>query len=240
MKLKQFLVRCPYVPHEDKLSEIMKEYGVDYAEAKKIDYQKNHKGNAVKMRDYTRCVTAMLERYYIPITTEKYWEIIVNILKPEDKDFRENSSGGVLETYCTYDYEKLFELDDFDIKKVILDLVESTVTSVMKEHNWDFESFKDACNSIRDNNYQNDWVWKKKRNKSFIAEVCVKHDVKKAKIFLNIKKSSGEMVKEHQIAESPPIEFVFFQYFGDLTWESDTCVTLTTKNGEVFKTEIEG
>lgn len=239
MKLKQFLVRCPYVPHEDKLSKVMKEYSVDYAEAKKIDYQKNHKENMVKMRDYTRCITAMIERYYTPITTEKYWEIVVNILKPEDKGFRENSSGGVLETYCVYDYEHLFQLDDLCIKKVTLDLVESTIISTMEEHNWDTTSFKNACNLVRENNYQNNWVWKKKRNYGLIAEVYVEHNVKTARIFLNIKKSNGEILKKHLIAETIPIEFVFFSYFGELIWENANCAVLHTKNGEAFKTKIE-
>lgn len=46
----------------------------------------------VKMRDYTRCITSMIEQYYTPITTDKYWEVIVNVLNPDDKNFRENSS----------------------------------------------------------------------------------------------------------------------------------------------------
>lgn len=143
-----------------------------------------------------------------------------------------------METYCVYDYEQLFKLDDLDIKKVTLDLVENTVVSAMEEQKWDTKSFKNACNLVRKNNYQNNWVWKKKTNKGMFAEVRVEHDVRKARIFLSIKKSNGKIIKEHLIAETIPIEFVFFSYFGELKWINDNCVMLKTKNGEVYTTDI--
>lgn len=57
MRLKQFLVHCPYVHNEGILLQIMQKHHVDRSEAKKIDYQQRHKEKAIKVRDYTRCIT---------------------------------------------------------------------------------------------------------------------------------------------------------------------------------------
>lgn len=100
----------------------------------------------------------MIERYYTPIATDGYWEILINLLKEEDKDFRENDSGGVMETYCVYDYDKLLQMNDDDIKKVTLRLVEEAVVPAMKERGWDTESFQYACEQVRIHDYQNKWI----------------------------------------------------------------------------------
>lgn len=238
MKLKQFLVLCPYIPNAERLAKIANEYNVDLSEAKKIDYQQRHKEKALKMDRCTRCITAMIERYYSPINTDKYWEILINVLKEENKDFRENSSGGALEAYCVYDYDELFEYSNIKFKKVILELVEKTVLSVMEEHGWDNESFKYACEQVRVNNYQNTWIWRKKKHNGFTAEIIIDHDVQSVKLFMQVKDKSNKLMKQELIVETLPSEFIYVPYLGSIEWISDNCVALKTKNGEFYKTKF--
>lgn len=239
MKLKEFAVTCPYIKHEEKLLDVMKAYGVSRSEAIKIDYSNNHKKYVVQMRDYTRCITSMIERFFEPIPNEKYWKILINVLKKEDSDFRENSSGGVLETYCVYDYETLFEMSDIEIKKITLELVEKTVLETMYNHNWNTESFEYACNQVRINDYQNKWVWKKKKNKlGIIAEIFINHDVKNVEIYMRIKSKSNELIKEELLIKDIPNEFVYVPYLGDIKWIDDHCVALMTKRGDLYKVEF--
>lgn len=239
MRLKEFAVTCPYIKHENQILNTMNQYGVSRSEAIKIDYRNNHREYVVLLRDRTRCIASMIERYYKPITTDKYWKILVNLLKEEDSSFRENSSGGVLEAYCVYNYKTLLELSDYEFKKVTLELIEKTVLQAMREHNWDTESFVYACDQVRLNDYQNKWVWKKKKNKSsIVGEVFIEHEVKSVKIFMRVKSKSGEIIKEQQLIEDMPNEFVYAPYLGEIEWISDNCVALITKKGELYKTEF--
>ena len=79
-------------------------------------------------------------------------------------------------------------------------------------------------------NYKNEWIWKKKKNKNFIAEIVIVHEVKTAQIFLRIYKNK-EYIREFEILSTYPDEFYFSQYLGRIKWVDDKTVVIEQKNG---------
>ena len=70
----------------------------------------------------------------------------------------------------------------------------------------------------------------KKKNKNFIAEIVLVHEVKTAQIFLRIYKNK-EYIREFEILSTYPDEFYFSQYLGRIKWVDDKTVAIEQKNG---------
>ena len=126
--------------------------------------------------------------------------------------------------------EEFMYLSDIEKKMMTLQVLKETVIKVFEELQIDSTDFEKACEQIKNCNYKNEWIWKKKKNKNFIAEIVLVHEVKTAQIFLRIYKNK-EYIREFEILSTYPDEFYFSQYLGRIKWVDDKTVAIEQKNG---------
>ena len=138
--------------------------------------------------------------------------------------------GGVYEVDYELNIEEFMYLSDIEKKMMTLQVLKETVIKVFEELQIDSTDFEKACEQIKNCNYKNEWIWKKKKNKNFIAEIVLAHEVKTAQIFLRIYKNK-EYIREFEILSTYPDEFYFSQYLGRIKWVDDKTVAIEQKNG---------
>ena len=228
MKLKEFDFDYPYEKNEDYIQSLLDD-GYEYLQATKKDYEKNHKASRINFRMQTTCITAFVERLVEKVNTPNFWKILINCGSDIEKN--ENKVvGGVYEVDYELNIEEFMYLSDIEKKMMTLQVLKETVIKVFEELQIDSTDFEKACEQIKNCNYKNEWIWKKKKNKNFIAEIVLAHEVKTAQIFLRIYKNK-EYIREFEILSTYPDEFYFSQYLGRIKWVDDKTVAIEQKNG---------
>lgn len=228
LKLKEFDFDYPYEKNEDYIQRLL-DNGHEYLQATKKDYEKNHKASRINFRMQTRCITAFVERLVEKVNTPNFWKILINCGSNIEKN--ENKVvGGVYEVDYELNIEEFMYLSDIEKKMMTLQVLKETVIKVFEELQIDSADFEKACEQIKNCNYKNEWIWKKTKNKNFIAEIVLIHEVKKAQIFLRIYKNK-EYIREFEVLSTYPDEFYFSQYLGRIKWVDDKTVVIEQKNG---------
>jgi hypothetical protein len=82
--------------------------------------------------------------------------VIVGEKKPHDQ------IGDLFCCFCPFDFDKYFSLNDFDRKKVILDILHSELLEIADEHEIDKACLKTAYEYCLANNLENRWQLKDK------------------------------------------------------------------------------
>jgi hypothetical protein len=130
------------------------------------------------------------------------------------------------------DYEEFIALDDYNKKKVALELLMKGIRRVASDQKWSMIPFEEAYEEIVKANYVNRWVWQKSaRNKEtkMRARILLCHEVKQIDIYMCIEDKKGNEVHKEKLITERPSEWAYAGYLGSIYWESNDKVVLRSK-----------
>lgn len=234
MDLKGFDLDLPYIADEVRIKAIMEERCYPYQEATKIDYQLNWKELRRSFRLETRCITSMFERLFGKMKTEDCWKILVECV-PHIKEERILNFSGVCTVQVQFSYKDFCEKDDDNKKVDSLEILMQGIRKVAQTKGWSIDPFDKVYASIKEQQYINDWVWKKpldSPNGKYLAEVLCQHNVKSMNIVLLVKEKDGTEVIRTKVITELPDEFAYAKHLGKLQWLSDNEVVLMNQKGD--------
>jgi hypothetical protein len=113
---------------------------------------------------------------------------------------------------------------------------------ICNEKNWDISPFLKTYQHIIQDNYVNEWRWRKPiRNpkRDLSVQVLCRHNIAHMEFYLEIK-IRDILLGEKFIVSTEPDEFVFVNYLGQLKWKTLNSVLLISKDGhQVFEINLD-
>lgn len=232
MRLEEFDLDLPYVINEKKIKAIMKEKGYSEDKATKFDYEQNWKETRRKFRLETRCISAMVERIIESIETKECWKILIECVDSV-KETKVLNFSGVYTVQVQLDYDDFFSGNNLHKKEKTLQLLLEGYNLIAKSKGWSLAAFRIAYEKIIQNEYKNEWFWKKpvkSPDKLYSAEVFMQHDVDFMNISIIIKDKNKNEIGRKTIISEKPDEFAYAKHLGALKWISAEEVALFNKN----------
>lgn len=234
MDLKEFDLDLPYIAVEDKIKFLMEEKNCTRNEASKLDYEENWKDKRRTFRLETRCMTAMFERILGKVKTDDSWKILIECVE-DTKEQKVLNLSGVLTTQVKFDYKGFIAGDEYQKKQKTLCSLFNGIKIIAKVKGWNTETFRTAYLQIQNNDYSNEWIWKKpvkSPNNRFSAEVFCQHGVKSMDISIIFKDKKGKEIDRKKVISELPDEFAYARHLGELKWVSNSEITLVNKKGD--------
>ena len=201
-------------------------------------YIENEKDRWVRHRfdNETRSVIALFERHLEPPCdsgklVKVNTRIMSHVQRPEPSD-----AVGVVEVQIEGDHSGFFELAYEEKKQQTLEWLFRGIEIVTKFYGWDIKPYEDAREAVLNLNFENHWTWPKRawwrNDRRLVAEVFVEHDIEEVRLYIQLRKRSGDVLQRTLVVTDMPHEFVFNRYFGLLRWIDDVAVQLLPKFGE--------
>ncbi|QUI23997.1 hypothetical protein HZI73_17585 [Vallitalea pronyensis] len=234
MYLRDMQLDVPYPASArlDIINKFMSAYNCTYEHALRIDYDRNWK-TPIRRRFLleTNCTVSMFLRIlgkYKNIDTKK---IVVNCVDTL------SGKGGTVLGICKIeqivDYNGFFLQDDYEKKRLTLNVIKQTIAKVAKDKEWNTSPFEEVYAEMIKLQYNNHWTWRKKiknQNRLYTAEVYLEHEIKDIKIYIIIRDKQGDIVKKQLVISELPDEYAYVKHLGKLTWLSNSEVQLVNKN----------
>lgn len=234
MQLKEFDLDLPYIVNEEKIQLIMKQNNCSHNDATKMDYESNWKEKRRKFRLNTRCISSMFERLFGKFITKNCCKLLIECV-PEVAEHELLDFSGIYSVKVLFDYNNFIEQNEYQKKKMTLEILMEGIRIVAENQKWDVEPFKDVYSRILELDFINEWAWKKpvvSSNKKYHAEVMMLHDVRFIDIYIIVRDTAGNEIKREKIISELPDEFAYARHLGDLKWTSNDTVTLINKKGD--------
>lgn len=236
MKLKYFELDMPYVENQEAIQELMHSASLAYEQARKEDYSQNWKCRRREFIYESKCMTSMFERLFKPVTTKDCWKIIIECVDKVSSS-RIINLLGVYTLQVQFDFCKYYCLTHFEKKKMILSTLVEGLNLVFKELSIPCSLIENVVHEIENNNYENNWVWKKKKIKSTMFSIQVEHHIDKVDLFWLIENKYSRI--RDLIKTCFAHEMDYGQYLGKLEID-DFFLYLLDKNNEIVsKVSIE-
>jgi hypothetical protein len=181
----------------------------------------------------TRSVTALYERLFPRFKIQSCWKVLVNCVnanaRPQYRDLL-----GVYEMDVEVDVPSFFRLSDAQKRAWTFEHLQLGIERLRQQTGWAEEPFATACAMVNEQELRNVWRWCVARSPSGqkTAEVWVDHDVQACLISLVVRSHTGHEVSRHELITELPDEWAFSPHLGSVTWASDACVLLTSKDGQ--------
>ena len=196
-------------------------------------YRKTWNQQEFDFRLMTRCMTSMIDRLTPRITLPDCMKIIIECVD-EIWEERVINLLGVCCIQIKFDIDGFFKMDDLQKKQCVIETVLEAISEFEKKKECDLGEVKKVCEFIKQNNYLNEWYWKKAvRRKHKQAQVRVLHEVENVSIFMAIIDNKTKDKKEILAVQEKPDEWFYVQYLGKLEWISDDEVQLLSREGDV-------
>ncbi len=204
-----------------------------------LDYQLNWKKKRRQLDLMTRCMTAMVERIMPKITTKDCWKILIEgVEKPSRKEIV--NLGGVYHVEVPFDINIFLEMDSFEKKKYVVSKIREAIRRIAQSNLFDVEGIENACNTVENANYVNEWYWRKPvKQKHLSVQVKVLHEVECVTISLVFRDSTLNSYKEKILLSELPDEWAYARYLGKLEWISAGTARLSAKDGEYYTATYE-
>lgn len=234
MILKEFALDLPYSIDEEKVKCIMNEKKCTFNEASKSEYEDNWKCKRRRFRLETRCITSMFERIIGEVRTENGWKILVRCVK-DIKEEKIINLLGVITLQVKFDFNNFSTSSEYKKKEITLSTLYSAIKIIGEEKGWDLDVFEKAYLEIKENDYLNEWVWKKRvknSNGKYSAEVFCQHGISNMDISIIFREKKGTEIYRKKIISELPDEFAYAKFLGELKWISDSEVRLINKKGD--------
>lgn len=232
--LSEFDLDLPYKENEWAIRQIMIDNKCDYDSAIKFHYENYWKQKRNTFRLETRCITALYERFLGKFITNGCWKVLIECVESISNSHHRDLLG-VFTIEILFNIDDYFNASDSDKKRIALEALKIGVDKIILELGWERERFDEAYYKIIENNFDNQWIWKrpiKSPDKRYIAEVFCRHGMYSFDISIIIKTHNGEKYKCERIITEKPDEFYFMEYLGRLKWISSNEVELKSKGGE--------
>lgn len=177
--------------------------------------------NQYTFTNETRSIMAMVERFFPKFEGGKYWKISVECGE-NPKEINLSNCYEVLTPQVFFKYDDFYNMTDYQKKVTSLKLLKQGVNIVTNQLSWDIRPFEEAFNKVIENNYLNQWIWKKISNKFYIAEIEILHEVKEVVAFATFIDKKTKIILDKQVLfKDSSNEFSFIYKLGDLVWLSE-------------------
>ena len=200
------------------------------------DYEKTWKWKRRQFQLMTRCMTSMVERLIPSVKTKNYWKVLIECVYDNPKIGYTNMIG-VCVIQIQFDIEGFFKMEDIEKKRYIIEKILYTTSLLSENGLTELEVIKDACKSIINNGYVNEWYWKKPvKKKDHSVQIKLVHDINDISIFMVF--NNDECRVEKLLLKALPDEWDYGKYLGKLEWVTDDKAQLIGKNGEVYSCDL--
>ena len=124
--------------------------------------------------------------------------------------------------------DPFFELTEIEKGKWTVDTIKKACMKLSKSTGIELSYILDACDQIESMHYMNKWIWGQRPSpdKKLFAQVSVAQDIHKTRIFLEVYKADGALLKRVCIEDSPYLPDIWKRYLNDLEWTSERNVRL--------------
>ncbi len=189
-------------------------------------------------RMQTRCICAHVEYYWKPKVKWDFWKIVINCSQKNEENNITNFSD-IYIAKCCLDYKEYFNLDNCEKKKLILNIIEQTISEILLKNNLETDSFRNACEKVRQDNYLKQLiVTKKKSPEGLKAEIWGVHDINQYQL-LFVVKDKKQILTKQLIETSLPDEFCFAPLGGTLSWVAERKVEYHSKQNRLYSMDID-
>ncbi|AZU60389.1 hypothetical protein [Neobacillus mesonae] len=184
----------------------------------------------------TRCITNLFEKQFEKYKTSDCKQLNMHCGNYSTLRIQE-CVDGYCEVIVPFDIKTFLEYPDNNKKEKILELLDTILSYVIKEKDWDPIPFQKASQRVKELNYINEFIWKKPKlnpNKKYNAEVQCKHDLYEFIINIVIKDLKNRIIKKEKLISTKPDELIYERFLGDLEWLNDNEVALYEKHSKRF------
>ena len=190
---------------------------------------------ALQLRLEARCVTALYERCFEGLRTEKTWKVLVECVpflaeRPPPLD-----KLGVAVVQVEFEWDDYREESDRAKKERVLAALQEGVLSICEAWGWPAEPFENAHQRVFDLDFVNRGIWKKPKsspNRRLRAEIEYEHEMDRFTLTMVVRDREGSVRKRELLIEERPSEFAFDKHLGQLKWLSNDEVALFPKRGD--------
>lgn len=234
MILREIEMDLPYQKNMEYIQQIQETEGLRYNEAIRKDYELNWKEKRREFQLMTRCMTSMIERIMLPTHTEDCWKIIFECVNIGVDEGLKNLLGAYV-IQIPLDVTEFYNLPQGDKKKFVVEKILEGLDKVANQLSFDTNNIKQACAQIKEQQYINEWIWKKsiKVNNNTI-QIKIQHEVEFVKIYMVLPNKNEVGFEERLLINTIPDERKYSSYLGELKRISENEVALIAKNGERF------
>lgn len=207
--------------------------GVDPAEADAQLY-----GEAATERGpfniMSTCVTGMIQRLMAPVRNDRF-----HLLTISCDSYSEETSVSCYDGYCQvsipWDLSGFYDLDDYQKKKVIVDIVEAGLDVLEANGIVPVASPRKACAIVREVGYQSIWVVNEKRSASKLkASAIADSNTERLLVWLYVFGKGGQMMGRFLMAETgPEMVHVRNSYAKSMAWTGEA-LSITSEDGFGF------
>ncbi len=216
MKIKEIEMDLPYVKNEENIKEIQRKENLEHNEAIKRDYELNWKEKRRKFQLMTRCMTSMIERVLLPISTSDCWKIVIECVESSPENGYKNLLG-VYTIQIIMNVEEFFQLNDNEKKRIVINKILECTNILSHIAKINLAGIEKACNEIITLNYNNEWYWKKPmKSKQGFVQIRLHHEVKELSIYMVFWDLYCNIIKQTHIVSTLPDERVYSRYLGKL------------------------
>jgi hypothetical protein len=233
MLLRDIDLDLPYIKNNKYIDELISS-GIAEDAAIKQDYQTNWKWRRWHFGNETRCIAEFYLRLLGKFETKETKKITINCvqrLRTNEVDTR----AGFTEVEVEFSYDKYLNSNSLEKKKMILDKLFEGIGKIASVYGWDMSILEQVYLSIKENNYDNEYVWRKKASPSrkYIAEIVCQHNLDKYVIKMNIiDTKTSTLVKSELLKTETPHPILYISHLGNLKWESNNEAMLISRHSK--------
>ncbi|MEH7010670.1 hypothetical protein V7087_07600 [Neobacillus niacini] len=239
--LRDIDLDLPYKENKPFIEEVINKQGMEEKDAIRFDYEKNWKEKRLKFRDEIRCIADLYLHHLGKFQTNETKKVMINCVERISSEEVKSTSDGFTDVEVEFDYSAYEKLDNEVKKKLILEKLYEGVLKVAEVFEWDMPILNLTYQSVIENNYKNEYIWKQKTSpsKKYTAEIFCQHEIDKYVVTMIIKKKhTNELVKNEILFIERPHELAFVQHLGNLKWISNTEVILLNKYNKKKKWQV--
>lgn len=238
MLLKDIHFDLCYKKNEKYINDLIHKEKCSIEEAIKIDYKNNWKYKRYKLRNETQCITEMIIRFLYNDGKFHFGDcgkIIIECKLNKDEKIGLISKCDNIYSISTYfEYEKYVGFDNLQKKIYISGIAEKCILKICEYISFPQNQILNVFNKIQENNFINQYIYiKKARNKKYIAEILILHEVEIAQIyiiFIDIRTKT--IINKKLVLSLEPNYWTIENSIGKIRWLDEERVQLLDSRGK--------
>ncbi|KNF08183.1 hypothetical protein CLPU_9c00790 [Gottschalkia purinilytica] len=202
----------------------------DEKEIVEIDYDNLYQSRWFTFNNETRCIASLYSRLLPKFKTDNIQRIIIECVEDKLKTTDIRQVDKYIHVQVEFDSYKYFSVSKHERKKMILNVLQRGIYLMANENNWDKQIFQDTYQKIIDLDYQNTYIYKRKRspNRQYICSIICKHEISYFDIYLEIKNiKEDKVIRKERLVRKDPHELIYSMYLGNLYWKANHKVIYT-------------
>ena len=215
MILKELTFDLPFVPDESEIWKIAKAQNIGYSEAVKQYYSTNWVWKRRQFENDNACMCDMVMRL-LPkkIITSDFWKINIACFDGNVYEKGSDRCGGVADIPFVIDHEHFTGLNDIQKKKWTIGTLTNAVSHADFLTTEQINAILDACERVRQQNYNNTFIGKRKHRKGGFAQLRIIYEVGFCEVYVDYLNNKYETESTELLAHIPPDRWVVSETVG--------------------------